>query len=209
MVLAIADVERAIRADRDPMGAVEGRFRGGATIAAKALAAAGDRGENAGLGIEAPDGVVLGIDNKEVAVLVARGAFGAVEGGILGRAAIARVALLPRARDGGDNPLGIDLPDTVALTLDDIDKVFIATNGARTGELGLRGGAAIAAVGALARAGKGLGRAIREAEPIDNAALDIGDIEPAAVGGGGNIVGLLEGEALGELLRLTVRERVG
>ena len=192
MIEGIADVERAVGADYDPMRTIQPRLGCGATVASRALTPACHSGDHAGLGIDAPDGVVLGIDNKQVPGFVARRAFGTVKRRLKGRTTIAGVALLARPGNRGNDALLIDLADAVALALDDIDEIFVAADRACPKDLCLCRQAAIARVRPLTRPCKDLRCNLIRAEAVDQAGFHIGDIEPAAITRSGNIVGFLK-----------------
>ncbi len=123
MVARVADEHGTVGTDRDAVGPVELGLGGGAAIAgAAAVAVAGDGGDGPGPGVDSTDGVVLGIDDEEVAVASDGQLLRAVEGGLRGGAAVARVTLGAGAGDGPDRAgLRIDGAEGVALPFEDVE----------------------------------------------------------------------------------------
>src|SRR5260221_6233731 len=79
VVVGVADIDRAIGADRRAVRSVEPGFARRPAIAAGALTAAGDRGDRAGARVEAANRMVLGVDDQDAAVSVDRHLFRRVE----------------------------------------------------------------------------------------------------------------------------------
>src|SRR3954447_20131388 len=103
------------------MGAVELRRVGGAAVpTAPPLARAGHRGDRAGRGVDPADGVILGVDDEEVARAVDGEFLGPVERRGPGGPAVARIALGADAGAGRDPPVaGVDRAEGVPLPLED------------------------------------------------------------------------------------------
>ena len=104
VVVGVADIDRAVGADDRAVRAVEPGFGGRAAVAAGALAAAGERADDAARAVDAADRVVLGIDDDQAAVAVDRHFLGRVEHRGERRAAIAAIAARGGAGDRRDDP---------------------------------------------------------------------------------------------------------
>src|SRR5205814_2441509 len=72
VVVGVADIDRAIRADHRAMRPVESGSCRRAAIAARTRAAAGNRRDDPGITVDQPDRVVLGVDDQDVAVGIER-----------------------------------------------------------------------------------------------------------------------------------------
>src|SRR5712675_3130707 len=123
VVVGVADIDRAIRADDRAVRAVEAGFGGRAAIAAPALAAAGDRRHDPGAMVDPAERVVLGIDDQQAAVGVDRHFLWRIEHRGESRPAIAGIAAPGRAGDRRDDAgRGIDGAQAAALALQDVDR---------------------------------------------------------------------------------------
>src|SRR4249919_121981 len=71
-VVGVADIDRAVRSDDRAVRTVEPGIGGRTAVAAGALAAAGERADDAARPVDAADCVVLGIDDDQAAVAVDR-----------------------------------------------------------------------------------------------------------------------------------------
>src|SRR5262249_3596117 len=130
--------------------AVEAGLGGVAAVAFGALTAAGDGRDDAGLGIDLANGVILGVHHVDVALAVAADAFRAAEGRLDGGAAVALVAGSAGAGDGRDGALAIDLADGVAFAFADVGVAqAIDADGTGADDHRLGGRAAVADSGAI------------------------------------------------------------
>src|SRR5205807_3323954 len=123
VVVGVADIDRAIRTDRCAMRPVESGSCRRAAIAARTLAAAGNRRDDAGITVDQPDCVVLGVDDQDVAVGIERHLLWRIEHGGERWPTIAGIAAPGGAGDRIDDAgRGIDGAQRAALTLEDIDR---------------------------------------------------------------------------------------
>src|SRR5262249_31014200 len=113
--VAVGGVEHAAPLPDAALRAVEARPQGGAAPPLPPLAAARAGVPLATLCVDLADRVVLRIDHVHVACPVATHPLGAVELRRLPRPVA--VPLLPRARDGRDDPLRIHAPNSIPLPL--------------------------------------------------------------------------------------------
>src|SRR5262249_51213689 len=123
VIAGVADEDRAVGRDGDAVGAVEPRGTGRAAVAAIAAVAVADEGlDGASLRVDASDGVVLGVDDQEVAGAVDGQLLGAIEFSGRRGAAVSGVAASAGAGPGGDEAGGrVDGPEGVPLALEDED----------------------------------------------------------------------------------------
>ena len=143
------EVDRARALERRALdrGAVGGDAR---------LARAGDGTDALGLHVDLADDVIADVADEEVALGVELDAVRLAQLGLVGGAAVARVAGFARPDDRRDDPgLHVDLADGVVLHVDDEEVAALRTETefVREVERGGRGGAAVAGVAGLARAG--------------------------------------------------------
>src|SRR5579884_2476689 len=181
VVVGVADIDCPVRAYRRAVRPVEAGFRRGAAVAVAALAAAGDRRDDAAAPVDQTDRVVLGIDNEDVAVAVERHLFRRVEYRGNGRTAVAGIAACAGAGNGGDGSAGrIDRAQPAPLPFENVDgAVGRDLDGARAEDAGRRGRAAVAAVLADAGPREGLDRAGHQIDDANAVVGDIGDEQPA------------------------------
>src|SRR5579884_1463983 len=180
VVVGVADIDCPVRAYRRAVRPVEAGFRRGAAVAVAALAAAGDRRDDAAAPVDQTDRVVLGIDNEDVAVAVERHLFRRVEYRGNGRTAVAGIAACAGAGNGGDGSAGrIDRAQPAPLPFENVDgAVGRDLDGARAEDAGRRGRAAVAAVLADAGPREGLDRAGHQIDDANAVVGDIGDEQP-------------------------------
>jgi hypothetical protein len=177
VVLGVADIEGAVGADGDAVRAAKPGLARRAAIAVVPLAAPGDGLDRAALDVEPADGVVLGIDDQDVAIGVDGQLLGRVEDRRQRRAAVAAVAsgAGPGHRRDDAGP-GIDRAQAAALAFEDKDRAVggdLDRAGAEHG--GRTGGPAVAGIRRLAGAGKGRDRARGEIDDAHPVVGDIGD----------------------------------
>src|SRR5262249_53010397 len=121
-----------------------------ATVPTRALPSPRHRGDDVRLRVEAAHGVVLGVHDVDVALLVAADGLGSVERRLRRVTAVAAVALGPGARQRRDDAVGVDLAHRVALALADEGVAdAVHAHGAGADEHRLRGRAAVADAGAV------------------------------------------------------------
>src|SRR6266436_864415 len=92
VVLGVADIDRAIGSDDGAVRPAETGRGGRTAVTLRALAASGDRLDDAACGIDAADRVVLGIDDQDVAAGVEGEFLGCVEHRIARRTIFVAVA---------------------------------------------------------------------------------------------------------------------
>ena len=119
VVVGIGDVEVACAVHRHAIGQVETRLSCRAAVLAEPTTTrnGGDRPD----GIDLADAAVVAIGDVEVARAVHRHAIGIVETRLSCRAAIPAETVLPRSRNGGDRPGGIDPADAVVVAIGDVE----------------------------------------------------------------------------------------
>src|SRR5438105_1198060 len=91
VVIAVGDVHFAVLSDDAAVGAVHAGVDSRAAVAPLALAAACDRGHDIGFRVDSADGVVLAIDDVDIAGQIAADALGPGEDSSLGLSLVARV----------------------------------------------------------------------------------------------------------------------
>src|SRR5581483_8617291 len=112
-------------------------------------------------GVDLADAVDLRLGDVELAGGTPGKCAGFRQLGVDGRSAVAVAALRPRPHHGGDDPVGVDLPDAVVGGVGDIEVAGgVVDDALRIVELGLEGRAAVAGevVGALVAAAGDDGR---------------------------------------------------
>ena len=185
VVANVRDVEVVVAIQRNPSGKVERRRSGRAAVAVVAdPSRAGEDGDDPGRGVHLADAVVFNVRDVEVVVAIQRNPRGSVERRRCGRAAVAAVAVRPRAGEGGDDPgRGVHLADAVVVSVRDVEvAVAVQRNPRGSVELRRSGRAAVAAV--RPRAGEGgddPGRGVHLADAVVARVRDVEVSSPSNV----------------------------
>jgi hypothetical protein len=120
MVDTVGDIQIPLRVYATSVGPLQASCRGGAAIAIATLVSASDRGHDASDDINTADGMVFGVHDDNVVVMVAPDGLGGSPSGNQSGAAVATVAPFTGTGKGGHDAVGIDFADAVALALTDI-----------------------------------------------------------------------------------------
>ena len=174
LVADVAEVEVAPgRVELDRVRLVQPRSAGGPAVAGEAgRAGAGESGNGAGLSVHLPHDAILHLDKVHVAGGVEAHLVRLVQPRRRRGAAVARVAGLAVAGDGGDGAGIVDPADAVVAHVADVERaVGAATDAVGVVELCLRGRSAVARESRLAGAGDGpdFGRRRTRGEAEDDA----------------------------------------
>src|SRR5262249_20551681 len=149
----IGDQQAPLSVEAAIVGLAHGSVGCLAAVAGEVLLAIARHGsDDAGLAVNLADHGVEAIDDVEVSVLVHGAGVGLVDGGVGRLVAVAGVAFLARAGDGGDDAgLEIDLANAVVHRLGDVEMAAVIDIAMeRLAEGCLAGRAAVAGVAALA-----------------------------------------------------------
>ena len=119
VAVGIGDIEVARAVHCHAIGQVETHLSCRAAVLAEPTTTR--NGSDRPGGIDLADAVVVAIGDVEVALAVHRHGAGVVELCLSCRAAVPAEALLPRSRNGGDRPDGIDLADAVVGGICDVE----------------------------------------------------------------------------------------
>src|SRR5215467_6491268 len=116
----VSDIQIALGVYAAAMRPLQTSCRGRTAVAIAPLMPAGNGGDNAGNSINAADGIILGVHDDNVVVMIAPDGLGRPPGGGQGGTTVAAVAPLASTGKGGHDTVGIDFADTIALALADV-----------------------------------------------------------------------------------------
>src|SRR5262249_47531437 len=128
--------------------------------------------------VNAADGVVLGVDDQQVAVVITAYGLWSPPGRCQGRSAVTAIATFPGTGVGGHDTVGVDLADAIAFALADVGiAATVHAHGTCAQDTGRRRRTAIAGAGFVPGPGEGGDDARTHIQAPDTLVLYIGNEE--------------------------------